>query len=86
VRVVNMPCMELFDEQEESYKESVLPSAVKKRLAVEMAHPMPWYKYVGSEGRILGIDHFGASAPGDVVVEKFGFTLDNVLTIAESLI
>jgi transketolase len=86
VRVVNMPCMELFDEQEESYKESVLPSAVKKRLAVEMAHPMPWYKYVGSEGRILGIDHFGASAPGDVVVEKFGFTVENVLTIAESLI
>ncbi|WP_051663642.1 transketolase [Alicyclobacillus macrosporangiidus] len=86
VRVVNMTCMELFDAQDEAYKESVLPSAVTRRLAIEMAHPMPWYKYVGREGRILGIDHFGASAPGDVVVEKFGFTLDNVLAVARAMV
>jgi transketolase len=86
VRVVNMPCMALFDEQEETYKNAVLPPSMPKRLAVEMAHPMPWYKYVGSEGRILGIDHFGASAPGDIVVEKFGFTAENVLSIAREML
>jgi transketolase len=86
VRVVSMPCMELFDQQDEAYKETVLPSAVNKRLAVEMGHPMSWYKYIGREGRILGIDHFGASAPGDVVVEKLGFTVENVLTIAKDMI
>ncbi|MCL6516974.1 transketolase [Alicyclobacillus sp.] len=86
VRVVNMPCMELFDAQDEAYKEAVLPSGVTRRLAIEMAHPMPWYKYVGREGRILGIDHFGASAPGAVVVEKFGFTLDNVLAVARAMV
>jgi transketolase len=86
VRVVNMVSMELFDRQDEAYREQVLPSAAKRRLAVEMAHPMPWFKYVGSEGMVFGIDRFGASAPGDVVVEKFGFTVDNVLSVAKELL
>ncbi|WP_342664224.1 transketolase [Alicyclobacillus pomorum] len=86
VRVVSMPCLDVFDEQDEAYKESVLPSHVTKRLAIEMAHPMPWYKYVGSQGRVFGIDRFGASAPGDIVVEKYGFTLENVLSIAQSVL
>ncbi len=86
VRVVNIPSMELFDRQDAAYREQVLPSGVKRRLAVEMAHPMPWYKYVGSEGIVFGIDRFGASAPGDVVVEKYGFTLDHVVSLAKELL
>ncbi|GMA49642.1 transketolase [Alicyclobacillus contaminans] len=86
VRVVSMPCLDLFNEQDEAYKESVLPKRVTKRLAVEMASPMPWYQYVGSEGEVFGIDRFGASAPGDIVVEKYGFTLENVLKLAESVL
>ncbi|QSO54452.1 transketolase [Alicyclobacillus curvatus] len=86
VRVVNMTSMELFDEQDEAYKESVLPSQVTRRFAVEMAHPMSWYHYVGLTGRILGINRFGASAPGDIVVEQYGFTEDNVLAIARDMV
>lgn len=86
VRVVNMTSMELFDEQDEVYKESVLPKQVTRRLAVEMAHPMPWYHYVGLQGRILGINRFGASAPGELVVKEYGFTEDNVLAIARDLV
>lgn len=86
VRVVSMPSLERFDAQDAAYREKVLPEAVTRRLAVEMAHPMPWYKYVGTNGRILGIDHFGASAPGDVIVREFGFTTENVLRIARELL
>lgn len=86
VRVVNMTSMELFDATDATYQEEVLPRAIQRRMAVEMAHPMPWYKYVGQAGEILGINHFGASAPGDVVVEKFGFTVDNVIKIARTLL
>ncbi|MDQ0190023.1 transketolase [Alicyclobacillus cycloheptanicus] len=86
VRVVNVPSMELFDAQDAAYRESVLPTSVRNRVAVEMAHPMPWYKYVGDHGRILGLDHFGASAPGDVVVRAFGFTTENVIGIARELL
>lgn len=86
VRVVSMPCLEVFDAQDAAYREQVLPNAVNKRLAVEMAHPQSWYKYVGRDGQIIGIDGFGASAPGDVVVRAYGFTLDHVLTQAKSLL
>ncbi|QQE80214.1 transketolase [Alicyclobacillus sp. SO9] len=85
VRVVNVTSMELFDEQDKSYREQVLPPAMTRRLAVEMAHPMPWYKYVGLNGRVLGIDRFGASAPGDTVVANYGFTVENVLKIAAEI-
>jgi transketolase len=86
VRVVNLPCLDVFHEQDEAYREQVLPRAVQKRLAIEMAHPMSWYKYVGPEGRVLGIDRFGASAPGDVVVREYGFTVEHVLEVAHSLL
>lgn len=86
VRVVSMPCWELFDEQDAAYKESVLPKAVKKRLAVEAASTFGWCRYVGSEGDTIGIDRFGASAPGEVCLEKFGFTVDNVVAKAKALL
>lgn len=78
-RVVNMPCFELFEAQDEAYKLEVLPPSVKARLAIEAASPMGWHRYAGDEGDVLGIDRFGASAPAKVLFEKFGFTVDNVV-------
>lgn len=78
-RVVSMPNWNAFDQQTDEYKESVLPSSITKRVAIEMASPLGWHKYVGTEGKVIGIDGFGASAPGDLVVEKYGFTKENVL-------
>ncbi len=86
VRVVSMPCWELFDEQDEAYRESVLPKAVTKRLAVEAASSFGWCRYLGNEGAIISIDRFGASAPGPVALEKFGYTVDNVLAKAKALL
>ncbi|MDB9421008.1 transketolase [Microcystis aeruginosa CS-563/04] len=85
-RVVSMPCWELFEEQSAEYKESVLPKAVKKRLAVEAGSTMGWHRYITDEGDVLGVDTFGASAPGGVILEKFGFTLDNVVAKAKALL
>lgn len=79
VRVVSVPVMNLFNEQPASYRESVLPKNVTKRLAIEMGASMSWYQYVGLDGKVLGIDRFGASGNGDKVVEQFGFTADNVV-------
>ncbi|MDW7649895.1 MAG: transketolase [Bacillota bacterium] len=79
VRVVSLISWELFEQQDQSYREQVLPKDVKKRLAIEMAHPMGWERYTGSEGEIVAINHFGASAPGAVLMEKFGFTVDHVV-------
>jgi transketolase len=78
VRLVSMPCTELFDAQDEGYRESVLPRAVKARLAVEAGATLGWWKYVGSEGRVLGIDRFGASGKASDLFPHFGFTADNV--------
>ncbi len=86
VRVVSMPSWELFDAQDAAYQESVLPKAVTKRLAVEAGITMGWCKYVGSEGDTLGIDRFGASAPGGICMEKFGFTVANVVEKAKALL
>lgn len=79
VRVVSMPNWFAFDKQSDDYKESVLPASITKRVAIEMASPLGWHKYVGTEGKVIGIDGFGASAPGDLVVEKYGFTKENIL-------
>ncbi|OLF65882.1 transketolase [Staphylococcus sp. MB377] len=79
VRVVSMPNWFAFEQQSEEYKESVIPKEITKRVAIEMASPLGWHKYVGTEGKVIGIDQFGASAPGDLVVEKYGFTKENVL-------
>lgn len=85
VRVVSMPSLEVFERQDAAYRNLVLPKEATLRLAIEMAHPMPWYKYVGLDGKVLGIETFGASAPGDIVMEKFGFTVENVLRLAQEL-
>lgn len=79
VRVVSMPNWFAFEQQSEEYKESVIPKEITKRVAIEMASPLGWHKYVGTEGKVIGIDQFGASAPGDLVVENYGFTKENVL-------
>ncbi len=78
VRVVSMPSWEVFEAQEADYREEVLPAKVKARIAVEAAVPMGWERYVGLEGRVIGIERFGTSAPGAVVLEKFGFTPETV--------
>ncbi|MGF1571155.1 MAG: transketolase [Nodosilinea sp.] len=86
VRVVSMPSWELFDAQEASYHESVLPKAVTKRLAVEAGIAMGWCRYVGAEGDVISIESFGASAPGGLVMEKFGYTVENVVSRAKALL
>lgn len=85
-RVVSMPSMELFDEQSEEYKESILPKQVRARLAVEAGSPFGWYKYVGLDGDIISVNTFGASAPANTLFEKFGFTIENVVDKALKLI
>ncbi|RZA01467.1 MAG: transketolase [Sphingobacteriaceae bacterium] len=85
-RVVSMPSWELFEKQDAAYKESVFPKAVKKRLAVEMASPLGWHKYVTDEGDILAMETFGESAPADELYKYFGFTVDNVVKKAKALL
>ena len=85
VRVISMPNWYAFEQQSSDYKESILPSDVTKRIAIEMASPLGWHKYVGIEGKVIGINSFGASAPGDLVVEKYGFTKENILKQVRSL-
>ena len=85
-RVVSMPCMELFDEQPAEYRESVLPSAIRARVAVEALGGMAWHKYVGLDGKLVTMKSFGASAPAGKLFEKFGFTAGNVAETAKSLI
>ncbi|AFY29298.1 transketolase [Cyanobium gracile] len=85
VRVVSMPCVELFEEQDAAYRESVLPAAVRKRVVVEASSSFGWHKYTGFDGASVSIDSFGASAPGGVCLEKFGFTVDNVVATAKAL-
>ncbi|MCD8819179.1 transketolase [Mammaliicoccus sciuri] len=79
VQVVSLPNWHAFDQQDAEYKASVLPATITKRVAIEMASSLGWHKYVGLEGKVITIDTFGASAPGDLVVEKYGFTKENVL-------
>jgi transketolase len=85
-RVVSMPCWELFAEQDQGYRDEVLPPTVRARLAVEAAATFGWERWVGEDGEVVGIDHFGASAPGATVLEQFGFTPDNVTDRARALL
>ncbi|GAA5131966.1 transketolase [Thalassotalea piscium] len=85
VRVVSMPSTNIFDQQDAQYKESVLPASVTKRVAIEAAHTDFWYKYVGLNGKVVGMTTFGESAPGNVLLEHFGFTVDNVVATVNSL-
>jgi transketolase len=86
VRLVNMPSWELFEVQDQAYKDSVLPQEVKVRLAIEAAAPMGWERYVGTGGNVMGINGFGASAPGKVVMEQYGFTVDKIMAGTKALI
>lgn len=86
VRVVSVPCMDIFEGQDVDYKESVLPPSVRARLAVEAGATMPWYKYVGIDGSVVGMEGFGASAPAKTLFEHFGFTVNNVVEVAKGLI
>ena len=83
VRVVSMPCTDIFDRQSAEYKESVLPGSVRARVAIEAGCAMSWYKYIGLDGETVTIDHFGASAPAGVLFKEFGFTVENVVAAAE---
>ena len=85
VRVVSMPNWFAFEQQSDDYKESVIPKHITKRVAIEMASSLGWHKYVGTDGKVIGIDEFGASAPGGLVVEKYGFTKENVLNQIQTL-
>lgn len=86
VRVVSMPCAEVFERQDVEYRESVLPSHLLARVAVEASHQDWWYKYVGLDGRVVGMNSFGESAPGPVLMKEFGFTVENVIEAVEDVI
>lgn len=85
VRVVSMPCMERFDRQSDDYKESVLPSSCTRRVAIEAGVSTPWWKYVGAQGAVVGIDRFGISAPGNTVMSELGMTPENLVEVTNSL-
>lgn len=85
-RLVSMPCQELFDEQDDTYKESVLPSEVRARVSIEAGSTLGWYKYVGMDGEAIGVDTFGASAPYEKIYEAFGLTADAVVEAAKRVI
>jgi transketolase len=86
VRVVSMPCVELFEAQPPDYRESVIPRGRSARLAVEAGVAMPWWKWVGEQGDVIGIDRFGASAPGTTVLEKLGFAAESIAARARALL
>lgn len=86
VRVVSMPCMEIFEQQSEEYKESVLPKDVTARVAIEAGTSFGWERYIGSQGKMVSIDHFGESGPAKELFAKFGFTKDNVIETVKSVI
>ena len=86
IRVVSMPSWELFEQQLEEYRQKVLPPDVTQRVSIEAGVTLGWHRYVGKEGEIIGIDHFGASAPGSVVLKEFGFTSANILNRVKTLL
>ncbi|WP_247908324.1 transketolase [Streptococcus anginosus] len=85
VRVVSVPSTDIFDAQDAAYKEEILPNAVRRRVAIEMAATQSWYKYVGLDGAVIGIDKFGASAPAAKVMEEYGFTVAHVVKVVKNL-
>ena len=86
VRVVSMPCAEIFEQQEAAYREAVLPSDVLARVAVEALHADYWYKYVGLDGRVVGMTSFGESAPAGDLMQHFGFTVENVVAVVDDIL
>ena len=85
-RVVSVPSLELFEKEEQAYRESVLPPQIGRRLAVEMGVAQGWWKYVGSDGGVLSIEKYGASAPAGKIFEEYGFTVENVVARAREVL
>jgi transketolase len=85
-RVVSLPCWERFDRQDQAYRDSVLPPSVRARVSVEVGVPLGWERWVGDEGAIIGLDHYGASAPAGTIFEKCGFTADRVADIGRRVV
>jgi transketolase len=83
-RVVSMPCWELFEQQPQAYRDAVLPPGARARVSIEAASPLGWERWVGREGATIGVDRFGASAPGPVVTREYGFTVEHVVAVAKS--
>ncbi len=83
IRVVSMPSMEIYERQPQAYKDSVLPDSCRKRIAIEAGVTGLWYKYVGLDGKVVGVDRFGFSAPGDIVMKELGMTSDNLIKVAK---
>jgi transketolase len=86
VRVVSMPCWELFEEQDKAYRDEVLPPDVTARISVEAGARLGWDRYVGTRGDCVSIDRFGASAPGDVALKNLGFNVENVVARARAIL
>ncbi len=86
VRLVSMPCADIFDQQDETYQQAILPNSIRARIAVEAGVSDFWRKYVGLDGDVVGIDQFGASAPGNILMEHFGFTTENIIKRARALL
>jgi transketolase len=85
-RVVSLPSTDVFDAQDEKYREGVLPAAVTARIAIEAGATGGWWRYVGAQGRVIGIDCFGESAPAGELFEHFGFTIDNVVAVTKEIL
>ena len=85
VRVISIPCFERFDRQSQEYKDGILPPSCTKRIAIEAGVSDVWYKYLGFEGKAICIDRFGMSAPGNVVMDELGISVDNIVSVASSL-
>jgi len=86
VRVVSMPSFELFEKQDQAYRDSVLPPNIRRRLAVEAGSPLSWYRWVGLDGDVIGMTTFGMSAPYQEIMKHFGFTVENVVARAQKLL
>ena len=85
-RVVSLPCWEQFEAQDQAYRDVILPPAVRKRVSVEIGVPLGWERWVGDEGAIIGLDHFGASAPAAAIFEHLGFTAGRVTDVARRVV
>jgi transketolase len=86
IRVVSIPSTNVFETQDQAYKDSVLPASVSKRVVVEAGVTDAWWKYAGSQGRVVGLDRFGESAPAGLLFKEFGFTVDNVVANVEAVL
>lgn len=84
-RVISLPCWEAFEAQPDGYRESVLPAAVRKRVAVELGISLGWERWTGDDGAIMGLDRYGASAPATTILEEFGFTVEHVASVGRQV-